>query len=304
MIDKAKLEGDKRLPVRAAKADNGNYIWIQAFYSALARQATGFVMANSAADAGGTEPEIRRSYSLRKRGCHRSRWAELLLYRDAARDAVVLRPWQARDRAGGQGAVLDARKLFRQIDRAHGIGCLSKWSSSEHSRLYRGERSRRRGFGKADVSGVAHGVYTDVPGLCAVATLGSGEAGLEPEFEGGTSGSPERDDDGVDFRLRIEELNEELERLNVAAAELQGRIAANVVEIPGLNSLATSHIGDLLLVKHGFASKGEYFQPEGEQLVLTPGNFKIGGGLQQRQGKERLDSGSYPRNLTFITATY
>jgi type I restriction enzyme, S subunit len=51
---------------------------------------------------------------------------------------------------------------------------------------------------------------------------------------------------------------------------------------------------DVLRVKHGFAFKGEYFRPEGEQLVLTPGNFKIGGGLQRRDGKERYYSGSYP----------
>jgi len=41
------------------------------------------------------------------------------------------------------------------------------------------------------------------------------------------------DDDGVDFRRRLEELNEELEKLNVEAAVLQERIAANVAELLG-----------------------------------------------------------------------
>jgi type I restriction enzyme S subunit len=53
-------------------------------------------------------------------------------------------------------------------------------------------------------------------------------------------------------------------------------------------------LGDILRVRHGFAFKGEYFESEGDQLVLTPGNFKIGGGLQQRSGKERFYSGPYP----------
>ena len=37
-IDKAKLEADERFPFGVPKADNGNYIWIQEFYSALNEQ--------------------------------------------------------------------------------------------------------------------------------------------------------------------------------------------------------------------------------------------------------------------------
>src|SRR5437868_11479807 len=60
-IDKARLEGDKRFPFGLPRTDNGNYIWIQLFYSALNTLGrAGFVMANSAADAGGSELEIRR----------------------------------------------------------------------------------------------------------------------------------------------------------------------------------------------------------------------------------------------------
>ena len=53
-------------------------------------------------------------------------------------------------------------------------------------------------------------------------------------------------------------------------------------------------LGDLVKVKHGFAFKGAFFKGEGDQLVLTPGNFSIGGGLQLRDGKERFYSGPYP----------
>jgi len=60
-IDKSRLEGDKRFPFGMPRADNGNYVWIQVFYSALNGQGrAGFVMANSAADAGGSELDIRR----------------------------------------------------------------------------------------------------------------------------------------------------------------------------------------------------------------------------------------------------
>jgi hypothetical protein len=41
--------------------DNANYLWIQLFYSALNKTGkAGFVMANSAADARGSEMEIRK----------------------------------------------------------------------------------------------------------------------------------------------------------------------------------------------------------------------------------------------------
>ena len=61
-IDKAKLEGDRRFPFGLPRADNGNYVWIQAFYSALnSTGRAGFVMANSVADAGGSELETHVS---------------------------------------------------------------------------------------------------------------------------------------------------------------------------------------------------------------------------------------------------
>ncbi len=49
-IDKVKLEGDTRFP-DLPKADNGNFIWIQLFATALSESGrAGFVMANSASD--------------------------------------------------------------------------------------------------------------------------------------------------------------------------------------------------------------------------------------------------------------
>jgi type I restriction enzyme M protein len=41
-------------------------------------------------------------------------------------------------------------------------------------------------------------------------------------------GVAEEADDGVDFKVRLEELNEELETLNSDAKELQERIGKNI----------------------------------------------------------------------------
>jgi type I restriction enzyme S subunit len=53
-------------------------------------------------------------------------------------------------------------------------------------------------------------------------------------------------------------------------------------------------LGELISVKHGYAFKGEFFATAGDEIVLTPGNFQVGGGLQFRDGKERYYTGSYP----------
>ncbi len=59
-IDKERLSGDPRYPFGIPRTDNGNYLSIQHFHSALNRTGrAGFVMANSAADARASEQEIR-----------------------------------------------------------------------------------------------------------------------------------------------------------------------------------------------------------------------------------------------------
>jgi len=59
-IDKERLAGDPRYPFGIPRTDNGNYLWIQHFHSALNKKGrAGFVMANSAADARASEQEIR-----------------------------------------------------------------------------------------------------------------------------------------------------------------------------------------------------------------------------------------------------
>ena len=45
-------------------------------------------------------------------------------------------------------------------------------------------------------------------------------------------------------------------------------------------------LGDYITIKHGYAFKGEYITTEDNSIVLvTPGNFKIGGGFQEKKSK-------------------
>ena len=60
-VDKDRLKDDPRFPFGLPRTDNANYLWIQLFYSALNDTGrAGFVMANSASDARGSELEIRK----------------------------------------------------------------------------------------------------------------------------------------------------------------------------------------------------------------------------------------------------
>ena len=106
-IDKERLAGDPRYPFGIPRTDNGNYLWIQHFHSALNKKGrAGFVMANSAADARASEQEIRekiiRAGHVDVKGRHQP---EFLLHRRAALHPLVLRQGQGRHRPRGQSAL-------------------------------------------------------------------------------------------------------------------------------------------------------------------------------------------------------
>jgi type I restriction enzyme M protein len=236
-VDKAKLEGDSRFPFGLPKADNGNYIWIQAFYSALnSKGRAGFVMANSAADAGGSELEIRKKLIAEKA-------VDVIVAVGSNFFYTVTLPvtlwFLDRSKRGtkreDQILFIDARKVFHQIDRAH-----RDWLPSQIEflanivRLFRGESAETDGESAELLSrSFPAGTYTDVPGLCAAATMAQVQKQGWSLNPGRYVGVAAAEDDGIDFRVRLEALNEELEKLNIEAVGLQERIAANVAEMLG-----------------------------------------------------------------------
>jgi type I restriction enzyme M protein len=236
-VDKAKLEGDSRFPFGLPKADNANYIWIQAFYSVLNDKGrAGFVMANSAADAGGSELEIRKRLVTTKA-------VDVIVVVGSNFFYTVTLPvtlWfldRGKKETERQDTVLfvDARRVFRQIDRAH-----RDWLPEQIeflaniARLYRGEQVETTEASTEMMRApFPDGIYVDVPGLCARATLEQVEDQGWSLNPGRYVGVAEAVDDGIDFRGRLEELNEELEKLNTEATVLQERIAANVAELLG-----------------------------------------------------------------------
>ncbi len=237
-IDKSRLEGDRRFPLGLPRADNGNYIWIEVFYSALNEQGrAGFVMANSAADAGASELEIRRKII-------EDRCVDVIVAVGSNFFYTVTLPvtlWfldrgkKSTDRAE-RVLFVDARKVFRQIDRAH-----RDWTPEQIEflanivRLYRGEVPEAREGSEALLMAkhFPDGNYRDVPGLCGMATVEQIEKQGYSLNPGRYVGARVADDDGIDFSLRLKELREYLNQLNATAVDLQARIEHNLAELIG-----------------------------------------------------------------------
>jgi type I restriction enzyme M protein len=236
-VDKEKVREDSRFSLGVPSTDNANYLWIQVFYHALNEKGrAGFVMANSAADARGAELEIRKK--LIQSGA-----VDVMISIGPNFFYTVTLPctlWffdrdKSKTPRKDRVLFLDARHIYRQIDRAH-----RDFTSDQIEflanivRLYRGEDIEldrgseplmKEHFGKNFHK------YADVAGLCKAATLKDIEAQGWSLNPGRYVGVKEQDDDGLDFVERLGELNEALETLNAEARGLEERIAENVAKL-------------------------------------------------------------------------
>jgi type I restriction enzyme M protein len=243
-VDKERLEAEvgkgRRYPFGLPRTDNGNYLWIQLFYSTLnANGRAGFVMANSASDARSSEQEIRKQLI-------EARAVDAIVAVGPNMFYTVTLPctlWfmdkgKQRTTRADKILFLDARHIYRQIDRAH-----RDWTEGQIGflanvvRLYRGEVPDYT-LGGAEAEAKLKEVFgkklkfADFPGLCKAVTIKEIEAqgwSLNPGRYVGVAPGEEVSDE--DFKEQLETLNEELEKLNAQARDLEQTIARNVAEI-------------------------------------------------------------------------
>jgi type I restriction enzyme M protein len=277
-VDKERLKESvgpgRRFPFGLPRTDNANYLWIQLFYSALNQKGrAGFVMANSASDARSSEQDLRRQLI-------ESRAVDVMVavgpnmfytvtlpctlwFLDKAKAALPSSPTllpegEGRTPRADTVLFIDARHIYRQVDRAH-----REWTPGQISfianlvRLYRCEaldftlggeeacakieevfapalsfaaESPASYGGGDDYAGSA--AYRDILGLCKAATLKEIEAqgwSLNPgRYVGVAAGEAVSDED---FKAQLETLNEELVLLNAQARELEATIAGNISQI-------------------------------------------------------------------------
>jgi len=235
-VDKERLKNDTaRYPLGMPTVDNANYLWIQLFYSALNTSGrAGFVMANSASDARGSELELRKK--LIQTG-----HVDVMVAVGSNFFYTVTLPCTLWFFDKGKPDVrkdtvlfIDARRIYTQVDRAHREFTPAQIEFLANiARLYRGEAPETsQGSAALMTEHFPAGVYQDVPGLCKVATLAEIEAQGWSLNPGRYVGVPEREEDpDFDFEAALTELNEELEVLNAEAHELEARIGENFLAL-------------------------------------------------------------------------
>ncbi len=240
-IQKDRIEDDKaRFPFGMPRTDNGNYVWIQLFYSALNEKGrAGFVMANSASDARASELEIRKQII-------QSGAVNVMIAISSNFFYTVTLPctlWFFDKNKKNEVLFIDARHIYRQVTRA-----VRDYTSEQLNfianivRLYRGEKidntylkhhSDEANDGTWEIKKYfPKNKYQDIPGLCKVATLKKIEEqgwSLNPgRYVGVAQGEDEHDED---FANKLEVLQEELEVLNSEGHELEQTISENVAKI-------------------------------------------------------------------------
>jgi len=234
-VDKERLEGDVRFPFGMPRTDNANYLWMQLFYSSLKPTGrAGFVMANSAGDARGSERVIRQK--LIESGA-----VDVIVSVGPNFFYTVTLPctlWffdraKSETERGDKILFVDARHIYHQIDRAH-----RDWLPEQIEflanivRLYRGEAIELDQGSEPLLSekGIFES-YSDVAGLCKVATRKEIEAQDWSLNPGRYVGAAAKEAEDVDFAERLEELAEELEVLNIEAKEFEESISSNLSSV-------------------------------------------------------------------------
>lgn len=236
-VDKERLKDDPRFSFGIPTTDNANYLWIQHFYTALNETGrAGFVMANSAGDARGTELEVRKKL-IQTGG------VDVIVSVGSNFFYTVTLPctlWffdKAKTKGDRKDEVLfiDARGFYRQISRAIRDFLPEQVEFLANIvRLWRGEAAEiSAGCQEILQQQFPGGGYRDIPGVCKVATLAEIETqgwSLNPGRYVGVAG---RTSDAVGFTTRLEELSEEFDALNTEAHTLGERISENVAQLLG-----------------------------------------------------------------------
>lgn len=237
-VDKDRLKDDARFALGLPTTDNANYLWIQLFAASLNENGrAGFVMANSAGDARGSELEIRKK--LIQSGA-----VDVIVSIGSNFFYTVTLPctlWffdraKARGPRGDKVLFLDARPFFKQVSRV-----IREFAPEQLEflanvvRLYRGEAPEVEAGSEVMLAERFSGkVYSDIAGMCRAATLAEIEAQGWSLNPGRYVGVGERAADEFDFLERVGELRDELQALSVEASATEELIEMNLDLILGV----------------------------------------------------------------------
>ena len=218
VIDPAKIKGDPRyylgLPITGkGEISNANYLWMQIFASALNPQGrAGFVMANSASDAGNAEKEIRKK--MIEAGL-----VDVIvsvgtnMFMNATLSCTLWFFDKRKSKTDRKNKVLfiNAQDIFTPIDRAH-----SEWTDEQIQEIASIVRRYREEKGEEK--------YKDIEGRCKAATLEEIRANDYSLNPGRYVEIVEKEMSNVDFDARMKELMGEFTSLTSEAHKLENII--------------------------------------------------------------------------------
>lgn len=230
------IKGERRFSMGVSEKGYANYLWIQIFWHSLNEKGrAGFVMANSATDSK-TAHDLPIRRKLVEMGA-----VDVMVAISSNFFYTVTLPctlWfldrvKVKTARRDKVLFLDARHIYKQIDRAHREFTPEQIEFLANIvRLYRGEElETTNGSREMLKEKFPKGKYADVPGLCKVATIKEIETQGWSLNPGRYVGVSERPPDDFDFKEKLEELNEELDRLNTEGHELEEQIAQNVTKL-------------------------------------------------------------------------
>lgn len=225
VIDPARIKGDPRyalgLPITGkGEISNANYLWMQIFSAALNPQGrAGFVMANSASDAGNAEKEIRKKMI-------EAGMVDVIvsvgtnMFMNATLSCTL---WFFDKRKSGtdrQDKILfiNAQDIFTVIDRAH-----SDWTDDQIQEIASLVRRYREDDGEEK--------YIDIKGRCRVATIEDVRANDYSLNPGRYVEIIEKEISDVDFEARMKELMGEFKQLTSEAHDLETKIMEDLGKI-------------------------------------------------------------------------
>ena len=259
-VPRNKSKSTKKASDKKETVPNANYLWIGYFATALNESGrAGLVMANSASDASGSE------YEIRKKMIEDGIISQMVTLPSNMFSSVTLPAtlWffdKARSKKD-EILFIDARSIFTQVDRAH-----RKFSDEQIknlgiiTRLYNGDTEafkalineykselekapaesddkeiKTKDYWQDQIDWLTErfpeGVYTDVIGLCKVASM-EGEDGIKDQdysLNAGRYVGVVIEDDGMteeEYKDEMLRLNGELNSLNTDAKELETKISS------------------------------------------------------------------------------
>lgn len=266
-VPQNKSKSTKKNSDKKEVVPNANYLWISYFATALNENGkAGFVMSNSASDAGGSELEIRQKLI-------NSGIIKQMVTLPSNMFSTVTLPatlWFFDKKKSKKDEILfiDARNVFTQIDRAHrkfsaeqikNLGIITKLYDGDEKAfkelIKEYENLAKNAPNSSDDKEIKtkeyyleqiawlnerfpDGKYCDVIGLCKVAKL-DGEDGIAEQdysLNPGRYVGVSIEDDGLsadEFKKRILDLNTEFKNLSKQSVELEKLIQDNIKELFG-----------------------------------------------------------------------